>query len=77
MIECRPGAEPEPLGVPVVGVRKRFYTLRLADGRGINQAENSFGVLENALQEAFSAIDQGELPLQSETKAVLAEFIGT
>lgn len=61
----------------MVGVRKRFYTLRLADGRGINQAENSFGVLENALQEAFSAIDQGELPLQSETKAVLAEFIGT
>lgn len=63
--------------MPVVGVRKRFYTLRLADGRGTNQVENSLGVLENAVQEAFSAIDQGALPLQTATKAVLAEFIGT
>jgi Protein of unknown function (DUF4238) len=74
LIACRPGAEPEPLGVPVVGVRKRFYTLRLADGRGINQVENSLGVLESAVQDAFAAIDRGELPLKSETKAVLAEF---
>lgn len=74
---CRPGAEAQPLGVPVVGVRKRFYTLRLADGRGMNQVENSLGVLEGPVQDAFAAVDRDELPLRTETKAVLAEFIGT
>lgn len=77
LIACRPGGQPELLGVPVVGVRKRFYTLRLADGRGTNQVENSLGMLEGAVQSAFTAIDRGELPLGSETKAVMAEFIGT
>jgi uncharacterized protein DUF4238 len=70
------GCEPIPIGVPEVAVRKRFYTLKRSDGTSSNEVENSLGILENKVAAAFSAIDGGALPLDPETKAVLAEFIG-
>ena len=72
----RPGHEAMDIGVPEVAVRKRFYTLKLADGTSSNTVENSLSVLEGKIDDAFRAIDAGTLPLPPETKAVLAEFIG-
>ena len=76
LIAERTGCEPEPIGVPEVAVRKRFYTLKRSDGTSSNEVENSLGILENRVTAAFRAVDRGALPLDSETKAVLAEFIG-
>jgi Protein of unknown function (DUF4238) len=76
LIAERTGCEPEPIGVPEVAVRKRFYTLKRSDGTSSNEVENSLGILENNVTAAFMAIDRGVLPLDPETKAVLAEFIG-
>jgi len=76
LIAERTGCEPEPIGVPEVAVRKRFYTLKRSDGTSSNEVENSLGILENKVTAAFSAIDRAALPLDPETKAVLAEFIG-
>jgi hypothetical protein len=76
LIAERTGCEPEPIGVPEVAVRKRFYTLKRSDGTSSNDVENSLGILENKVTAAFMAIDRGALPLDTETKAVLAEFIG-
>jgi hypothetical protein len=76
LIAERTGCEPEPIGVPEVAVRKRFYTLKRSNGTGSDEVENSLGILETKVTAAFTAIDRGALPLDLETKAVLAEFIG-
>jgi hypothetical protein len=76
LIAERTGREPEAIGVPEVAVRKRFYTLKRSDGTRSNEVENSLGILENKVTAAFMAIDRRTLPLDPETKAVLAEFIG-
>jgi hypothetical protein len=76
LIAERIGCEPKPIGVPEVGVRKRFYTLKRSDGSNSNEVEDSLGTLENKVTAAFGAIDRRDLPLDTETKAVLAEFIG-
>lgn len=76
LIAERVGCEPKPIGVPEVGVRKRFYTLKRSDGTNSNDIENSLGTLEDKVTAAFGAIDRGALPLDTEAKAVLAEFVG-
>lgn len=76
LIAQRTGCKPEPIGVPEVAVRKRFYTLKRSDGTSSNEVENSLGTLENKVTAAFRAVDRGPLPLDPEAKAVLAEFIG-
>ena len=76
LIAERTGREPEPIGVPEVAVRKRFYTLKRSDGTSSNEVENSLGTLESKVTAAFMAVDRGALPLDPEAKAVLAEFIG-
>jgi hypothetical protein len=76
LVAERTGCKAEPIGVPEVAVRKRFYTLKLSDGTTSNEVENSLGILESKVTAGFAAIDRGTLPLDSETKAVLAEFIG-
>jgi hypothetical protein len=73
----RPGNEAQPIGVPEIAVRKRFYTLKRRDGTGSNEVENSYAFLEGKVGAAFDAIDQGALPLDPAIKALLAEFIGT
>ena len=76
LIAERTGCEPEPIGVPEVAVRKRFYTLERSDGTSSNEVENSLGILESKVTAAFMAIDRGVLPLDPETKAVVAESSG-
>jgi hypothetical protein len=71
----RPGGEAKPLGTPVVGVRRKFYTLSTAEG-GSNLVEDQFAKLEGSVKAVFAQIDQGELPLSRDAKVVLGEFIG-
>lgn len=73
----RPGRQAaKPIPVPEVGVRKRFYTLESSDGTHSNRVEDSLGLLENQVKQAFLQIDDEALPLDIPTKVILAEFLG-
>ena len=74
LVAERTGCEPEPIGVPEVAVRKRFYTLKRSDGTSSNEVENSLGILENKVTTAFTAqllvdnhrpLDQLEISLRN------------
>jgi hypothetical protein len=70
------GQVPRQLGTPVVGVRKRWFTLETAHGRS-NQLEDALAALESRVKHVFAKFDAAQLPLSSDDKAVMAEFIGT
>lgn len=55
LVAERTGCEPQSIGVPEVGVRKRFYTLKRSDGTSSNEVENSLGTLENKVSGRYGA----------------------
>jgi Protein of unknown function (DUF4238) len=72
----RTGGSPTLLGTPVVGVRRRFYTVETRQG-GSNQVEDALMRLEDRVCRVFAKVDAAQLPLSTPDKAVMAEFIGT